>query len=307
MNPIEFPNNDQYYLALAEEAFSAGNYQQALEKYQLAYQENSSTKLNHLIASLALEQGEFAEALEYANEAADSYLETAETIDLYLQIQTYSKKFFAAREFLWRGQKEKLLTEEQGELWLLRIDDQEAFYQRQQQTLLKQIEEQLSQLPTLMPMEQLVLVRKIKQLPEERLRSVAEDFMIDSKIAPLVRSYLFESLARVGIADKVRYLTIQAEIVELSPAETGFDVTLQTEIEMQLDEKLRDNDPILLANILEQVKLEMAFLYPLQTAYQKPEAWVSSYLADYLNEAETLDETIEAIREKIKRLMFDYH
>ncbi|MGX7203839.1 tetratricopeptide repeat protein [Enterococcus pingfangensis] len=307
MNPIEFPNNDQYYLALAEEAFSAGNYQQALENYQLAYQENPSPKLNRLIASLALEQGEFAEALEYANEAADSYLENAETVDLYLQVQAYSKNFFAAREFLWRAQKDQLLTEEQNELWLLRIDDQEAFYQRQQQTLLKQLEEQLSQLPTLMPMEQLMLVRKIKQLPEERLRSLAEAFMIDPKVAPLVRSYLFESLARVGVADKVRYLTIQAEIVELSPAETGFDVTLQTEIETRLDEKLSDNDPILLANILEQVKLEMAFLYPLQPAYLKPEAWASSYLADYLDEAEALDETIEAIREKIKQLMFDYH
>ena len=90
MNPIEFPNNDHYYLTLAEEAFSAGNYLQALENYKLAYQENPSTKLNHLIANLSLEQGDFEEALAFSEEEPDSYLEEPETIDLYLQIQLYS-------------------------------------------------------------------------------------------------------------------------------------------------------------------------------------------------------------------------
>lgn len=54
--------------------------------------------------------------------------------------------------------------------------------------------------------------------------------MIDRRIAPLVRSYLFESLARVGVSESVRYLTIQDEIVELSPAYSGFDDTLQKEL-----------------------------------------------------------------------------
>ena len=128
MNPIEFPNNDHYYLTLAEEAFSAGNYSQALENYKQAYQENPSPKLNRLITSLALEQGEFSAALEYAEEESESYLETPETIDLFLQIQLYSQKFFAAREFLWRAQKVNYLTEEQKNFWSMRIDDQEAFY-----------------------------------------------------------------------------------------------------------------------------------------------------------------------------------
>lgn len=307
MNPIEFPNNDHYYLTLVEEAFSVGNLQQALENYKHAYKKNPSAKLNRLIASLALEQGDFTEALEYSQEAIDSYLETPEMIDLYLQIQVYSQRFFAAREFLWRAQKIKQLTDDQKNLWLMRIDDQEAFYQRQQQAVMEQLETELSQLPSLMPMEQLMLVRKVKLLSEGHLQALAENFMLDPKIAPLVRSYLFESLARVGVADKVRYLTIQEEIVELSPAKAGFDDKLQNEIENLLNERLRDDDPILLTNLLEQVKLEMAFLYPLQSSYMKPRAWVNSYLAEYLGESKPLDDAVEMVRENIKQLMFDYH
>ncbi|MDT2595849.1 hypothetical protein P7D52_03310 [Enterococcus dongliensis] len=307
MNPIEFPNNDHYYLALAEEAFSSGDYLQALVNYQLAYQKNPSAKLNRLIVSLALEQGKVTEALEYANEASESYLESAETVDLYLQVQTSAKRFFVAREFLWRAKKTKSLTEEQNDRWLMRIDDQELFHQRQQQTMLKQLEVQLRQLPKVSTMEQLLLVRTVKQLPEERLRVLAENFMVDPKVAPLVRSYLFESLARIGTVDKVRYLTIQAEIVELSPTEIDFSEGLQNKIEAGLAERLEDEDPVFLANILEQVKLEMAFLYPLQNSYLKPEAWIASYLSEYLNQAESLDKNVEEIRETIKRLMIDYH
>ena len=307
MSPIEFPNNDQYYLTLAEEAFSEGNYLQALENYKLAYQISPSPKFNRLIASLALEQGDFVGSLEYAQEMADDYLETPEAIDLYLQIQVYSQNFFAAREFLWRAQKVRHLTEEQKELWLMRIDDQEAFYQKQQQAAVRQLETELNQLPSLASMEQLMLVRKIKQLPEELLKSMSEKFMINPKVVPLVRSYLFESLARVGSSDKVRYLTIQDEIMELSPAESGSDGTLEIEIENCLNEQLGDDDPILLSNLLEQVKLEMAFLYPLQSSFMKPKAWVASYLTEYSEQSEPLDEGIETIRKKIKQLMFDYH
>lgn len=307
MNPIEFPNNDHYYLALAEEAFSSGDYLQALVNYQLVYQKNPSAKLNRLIVSLALEQGKVTEALEYANEASESYLESAETVDLYLQVQTSAKRFFVAREFLWRAKKTKSLTEEQNDRWSMRIDDQELFHQRQQQTMLKQLEVQLRQLPKVSTMEQLLLVRTVKQLPEERLRVLAENFMVDPKVAPLVRSYLFESLARIGTVDKVRYLTIQAEIVELSPTEIDFSEGLQNKIEAGLAERLENEDPVFLANILEQVKLEMAFLYPLQNSYLKPEAWIASYLSEYLNQAESLDKNVEEIRETIKRLMIDYH
>lgn len=307
MNPIDFPNNDHYYLSLAEEAFSAGNYSKALDNYKRAYQENPSPKLNRLIASLALEQGNFSEALEYAQEESDSYLETPETIDLFLQIQLYAQNFFSAREFFWRVQKGDRLTKEQKNLWLMRIDDQESFYQRQQQALMKELERELSELPSLIPMEQLVLVRKAKELPEERLKVVAEAFMIDFEVAPLVRSYLFESLARVGVTEKVRYLTILDEIIELSPADSEFDETLQYRIEEKLTEKLEDEDPVLLSNLLEQVKLEMAFVYPMQRSFMKPEAWAASYLSEYSVQSEPLDEGIESIRHKIKQRMFDYH
>lgn len=226
MNPIEFPNNDHYYLTLAEEAFSAGNYLQALENYKLAYQENPSTKLNHLIANLSLEQGDFEEALAFSEEEPDSYLEAPETIDLYLQIQLYSHRFFAAREFLWRAQKMKQLTEEQRNLWLMRIEDQEFFYQKQQQAIMEQLESEIRQLPLLSPMEQLVSVRAIKQLSEERLQVWAKKFMLEPKVTPIVRSYLFESLARIGVSEKVHYLTFLDEIAELSPAITGVDLSL---------------------------------------------------------------------------------
>lgn len=307
MNPIEFPKNDHYYLTLAEEAFSAGNFSLALENYKRAYQKNPSAKLNRLIASLALEQGDFAEALEYSEEEIESYLETPEMIDLYLQIQLYSQKFFTAREFLWRAKKNKQLTEEQQKLWSMRIDEQETFFQRQQQAEIEQLETELSQLPALMPMDQLIVIRRIKQLPEKRLQSMAESFMVDPKIAPLVRSYLFESLAKVGVVEKVRYMTIQDEIVELSPAHTGFDDTLENKIETLLNDYLIDEDPILLVNLLEQVKLEMAFLYPLQSSFMRPQSWVDSYLAEYRGEAKKLDDAIEMLRNKIKQLMFDYH
>jgi hypothetical protein len=114
-------------------------------------------------------------------------------------------------------------------------------------------------------------------------------------------------LARVGVTEKVRYLTILDEIIELSPADSEFDETLQYRIEEKLTEKLEDEDPVLLSNLLEQVKLEMAFVYPMQRSFMKPEAWAASYLSEYSVQSEPLDEEIESIRHKIKQRMFDYH
>ncbi|MFC4771638.1 tetratricopeptide repeat protein [Enterococcus hermanniensis] len=307
MKPIEFPNNDHYYLTLAEEAFANGEDHIALENYRLAYQENPSPKLNRLIASLAVEQAEFSIALEYVEEAAESYLESAESIDLYLQIQLFAHRFFAAREFLWQAQKVKSITEEQKNLWLFRIDDQELFYQKQQQAAMKVIEYELKELPKLSNMEQLLLIRKVRGLTNERLKFWATDFMMNSSISPLVRSYLFESLARLGVADRFCYLTLQEEIVELIPVETGFDQTLQQMIAELLTEALIDEDPVLLTNLMEQVNLEMAFLYPLQSSYNNAQAWVNSYLADYVGREVDLNPQIEALRQKIKELMLDYH
>lgn len=307
MNPIEFPNNDQYYLTLAEEAFLAENYQAALENYQLAYQESPTPKLNRLIVSLLLEQGDFTAALEYAEEETDSYLETPEMIDLYLQVQLYSHRFFAAREFLWRAQKVTHLTQEQKELWAMRIDDQEAFYQKQQLVAMQEIEAELNRVPSLEPLEQLTLIRKVRQLSNERLKKIAEEFMLNPQVTPLVRSFLFESLARVGTKEKLRYLTIQDEVVELSPAESGFDDSLQRAVEDGLRRRLADHDPILLTNLLEQLKLEMAFLYPLQSSFMEPTAWVASYLAEYHGSSEPLDDRIERIRNRIKQLMLGYN
>lgn len=307
MNPIDFPNKDQYYLTLAEEAFLAGNFKQALENYQLAYRDSPSPKLNRLIVSLLLEQGELSAALEYAEEEIESYLETPETIDLFLQVQLYSHHFFAAREFLWRVQKNSHVTKEQQNLWQMRIDDQEEFYQKQQRLVMQEIEIELDKLPQLPPMEQLSKVRDIQLLSNERLKKRAEDFMLDPAVTPLARSYLFESLARIGTANKVRYLTIQDEVVELSPADSGFDDSLQQAIEEGLNQRLADNDPILLVNLLEQIKLEMAFLYPLQSSFMNPAAWIASYLAEYSGRAEVLDEQVEMIRNRIKQLMLGYN
>lgn len=306
MNPIEFPYNDQYYLALAEEAFSKGEYAAALENYQQAYQEAPSLKLNQLIASLALEQGAFSTALEYAEEAAEDYLDSLESINLYLEIQLYAKRFFSAREFLWRAQKAKSITEGQKNRWLIRIDDQETFYQKQQQAAINTLEEQISHLPELLPMDQLTKVRGIRQLPEERLKIWADKWMLDPSVAPLVRSYLFESLARLGVSEKVGYLTLQGELVELIPAEIGIDDTLQNQILTSLSRRLGDQDPILLTNLSEQVRVEMAFLYPLQFAFTEPEAWTASYLAEYSGSTEVLEESVEKIRGKIKQAMLGY-
>ncbi|OJG43278.1 hypothetical protein RV04_GL000723 [Enterococcus hermanniensis] len=260
-----------------------------------------------MIASLAVEQAEFSIALEYVEEAAESYLESAESIDLYLQIQLFAHRFFAAREFLWQAQKVKSITEEQKNLWLFRIDDQELFYQKQQQAAMKVIEYELKELPKLSNMEQLLLIRKVRGLTNERLKFWATDFMMNSSISPLVRSYLFESLARLGVADRFCYLTLQEEIVELIPVETGFDQTLQQMIAELLTEALIDEDPVLLTNLMEQVNLEMAFLYPLQSSYNNAQAWVNSYLADYVGREVDLNPQIEALRQKIKELMLDYH
>jgi hypothetical protein len=51
----------------------------------------------------------------------------------------------------------------------------------------------------------------------------------------------------------------------------------------------------------------MAFVYPMQRSFMKPEAWAASYLSEYSVQSEPLDEEIESIRHKIKQRMFDYH
>lgn len=303
MSNIDFPGNYDYYLRSGQKALEEHRPNDGILQLEAAYQIKQEPIVNWLIATTAFELGDYEKSLSYIVELSDFYMEEENRAELYLQNLLMSKQYLSARKLLWEIQKLGKLDKEKVQSFEDLIDMQENFYQQTQKSMIRDIKQELAELPHVPAVYQLQLVQRVKELPRADLLEISNLLMINPQVSPLVRNFLFEELAKTGTKDLLPILTIDGNVQMLSPGKIGISASnsLKNDILISLEEILENHDPVLLTSLIEEVKVELALLYPLFKPYENSQFWVNSYLSEYLNDEYPLDEKIEEIRKKIKQ------
>ncbi|MBO1305463.1 hypothetical protein JZO70_04785 [Enterococcus sp. 669A] len=303
MSNLDFPGNYDYYLRSGQKALEDHRPKDGIVQLEAAYQIKQEPIVNWLIATTAFELGDYKKSLSYIVELPDFYMEEENRAELYLQNLLMSKQYLSARKLLWEIQKLGKLDKDKVQSFEQLIDMQEAFYQQTQKSMILEIKQEMAELPHASAVYQLQIVQRVKELPQADLIEVSNQLMVNPKVSPLVRNFLFEELVNTGTKDLLSILAIDGSIHTLSPEKIGISASnpLKNDILNGLEEILENKDPVLLTSLMEEAKVELALLYPLYEQYENSRFWVNSYLSEYLNQEYPLNEKVEEIRKKIKQ------
>ncbi|GCF94489.1 hypothetical protein NRIC_23800 [Enterococcus florum] len=305
MSNIEFPRNYDFYLSKGREALEAGHLSEGLYFLEEAYLKKQETIVNWLIVSTAFELGEFVKALNYMNEEKAFYLESVERFTLYFQALLVVKQFDLARKVLWDTKQRKLFSEEEQHGFDYQLELQEQLHQVERQQMIKEIKKRLEDLPNQTAYEQMVQVKEIAAMSLKQKVQLSQKMLTNPSVTPIVRNFLFEELSRSGVNQEIEIIAVDGSRLKLNPVEIGLPEysVLERSIAEKMKQELADTDPVLLENLLEELRLEMALLYPIQSAYDDPKGWTASLYSEYLERPLSLHPRIEKIRGILKKAM----
>lgn len=295
MEPIEFPKNYQTYLKQGQLALSEKKLPEALELFEAAYAIQQDTLVNWLIATTAFELGETQKAASYLKEQLAAYFADPHKREFMLQVLVVNQEFTLAEQTLWELKKTQSLSTAWVTAWEERIATQAEFYALEKRQQLTQLKTELLSLKDQAPYDQLALSKQALRLPKTELVTVAEQLLAEKAVFPLVRSFLFEELAKLAVTDEVAILLIDGTIQKLVPAQVGIPANqpVKQAIQQELKKQLENEDPVTLAALLDEVDVEFAALYPMPIDVTTVPAWVESYLKEYdLTQADSNDETV---------------
>ena len=305
MEPIEFPKNYQTYLKQGQAALAEKKLPEALELFEAAYQIKQEIPINWLLATTAFELGEIQKAVTYMKEKLPEYFKDPHKREFMLQALVVNQEFTLAEQTLWQLQKNQTIAPDWLATWQERIKNQADFYALEKRQQVTQIKTELLELKKHEPAEQVTLSRQIRRLPKPELLTVAKKLLVEPEVFPLVRSFLFEELAKLEVSEEVNVLTIDGTLQSLSPKKVGTpaEQTLRIAIEQTLKTRLENQDPVTLAALLDEVAVEFAALYPMPVPGDAA-AWVASYLAEFGMASEASDPQVAALRQLVVKRLY---
>lgn len=284
-NKIPFPKNYERFIELAHEELQKNQLTKAVEFFEQAYAIQQNFSLNHLLVSTYLEIEENEQALSLASEMKENYFASLDYLELYIQLLIKNHLFIQAHSII----NDRILLERSGELRKLislkkKIRHVELMYRQFEVRKIAELEEELSHLSNHNYYEQLAIVKKAGQLPQNEFMSVSKKILLDAQVHNLVRSWVLEELANLHVKVEIEFLWRDNQIHTIVPAVVGtpVDSAAYQRMLLFLEKELINDDPILLVEIIEEIRLHSAVLYPLaDEIIDNPELWAISYISTY--------------------------
>lgn len=282
---IPFPKNYDRYIELGQELMDQGNLLAALDSFQRAYEIKKDFPLNFLISSTYLEVGENKKALYMALEMKDNYLTCLDYLSFYIQLLVSNQQFIHAHSLI----NDRILQEKCGEMHQLvalkkKIRQEELIYEQFEASKINQLKEQLSCLEQHSYYEQLAIVKKAVYLPQDDFFKIGKKILLDKKVHPLVRSWVLEKFAGLHVKEQIKVLWGENEQHQVIPAQIGgpLDCASYEQMMLFLEKELINDNPILLLDLREEVRLHFALLYPVaDKIIKEPKLWAISYILAY--------------------------
>ena len=284
-NKIPFPKNYERFIELGQEAVKENNLLEAVNYYEQAYAIRQDFPLNLVLVNMYLETGENEQALSLASEMKEKYFAYLDYLELYIQILIQNHLFIQAHSII----NERILMEQSGEMRKLislkkKIRHVELMYRQFEVSKIKELKEELEHLNTQNYYEQLGIVKKAGQLPQDEFIAIGKKILLDERIHNLVRSWILEELVSLHVKEEIEFLWRDNKKYTVIPASIGgpLDCAAYQRILLFLEKELINDDPILLVDVLEEIRLHFALLYPLaDDIIENPKLWAISYIISY--------------------------
>ncbi|SFB88879.1 hypothetical protein SAMN04488102_101280 [Alkalibacterium subtropicum] len=292
---IEFPKNFNMYMSQVMEHLRQGSVVEAIDFMKKAYTIEDEDSLNVLLVSSLLQAGEYKEALQFADEKKRFYTSDEKRLLIYVEVLLENNQILQAEKHI----KNKLKSQaaKYTDSWD-RLDSQLTEIKKVQEDNKRKEEEsivrQLYSLASLNTLEQFAAMKGLYTLPNDRLKQLAPQLLVNPYVHPLVRATLFSLLAEREVDGTYQYLWFD-KIKDVKPKDT-----LPVEqnptgklLADELDDRLFQN-PSLYQLAKNEVDTLLLMLYPFEDKVIIPgeeKAWLSSILM-------TIDPTFEAGKRK---------
>ncbi|EHZ9176470.1 hypothetical protein ACR6L3_001499 [Enterococcus faecalis] len=280
----EFPKNYERFIAKGEEALVEHNQIAALENFQQAYQLQQTPPVNQKIVQLLLEMGEADEALALAEAFQETYFENLETAAIYMQIYSQSRRFIEGYILLKQLLQTKKITLAQQKTLEQQLMQVEEAYQQLETQQIQAIKRNLLVSDQLPVYQQLANIKTSLYLPKPVFVEVAKDLVMNQALSYFAREWFIEELALLQFSEPLTFLWYdnQPQTVLLEGKTGPLNTPIYSEICTELRNRLENDDPIMLQHLEEEIRLHLAYLYPLaETVISDPTIWVLGYLATY--------------------------
>lgn len=280
---IPFPKNYERFIELAQEAIQEEQPALALDYFKQAYCIQQDFSLNYLLVCSYLDLSQEKQALIVATEMKESYLSTFEYIDFYVQLLLKNHLFIQAHLIV----NERILMERTGEMRLLvfmknTIRQLEQAYKRAIEEQSQLVEDELARLGEFSYGEQVRIINKETFLTQVDFISISKENVIDQRVHPFVRSLLLEELVGLHVNEEIDFLWRNGEICKVIPTKVGTsdESGSYQRLLLFLEKELIYENPILLADLLEEIRLHATLLYPLaDQMIDDPILWAISYMS----------------------------
>lgn len=304
-NKIPFPKNYERFIELGQEAAQKNNLSEAIDCYEQAYAIRQDFPLNLVLVNMYLEINENEQALSLASEMKEKYFAYLDYLEIYIQILIQNHLFIQAHSII----NERILMEQSGEMRKLislkkKIRHVELMYQQFEVVKIKELKEELDQLSKHNYYEQLAIVKKAGQLPQDEFIMIGKKILLDAGVHNLVRSWILEEFASLHIKEEVEFLWRDNKKYTIVPASVGspLDSAAYQKILLFLEKELINDDPILLVDVMEEIRLHFALLYPLADEIVKDaRLWAISYIVSY-NQSAAKKYQVEEERVEIEKI-----
>jgi tetratricopeptide (TPR) repeat protein len=294
----ERENRFDALLEQGRQAFNDGNFGQALDAFDEAYDMQQTAELNQLIAKALLADGQTQTAMLFVDEFVDAYLETPESAELYTKVALANRQFLAVREFIsW------LPEEWQVSLMRKVIDAEQDVKQNMAQTQ-RTIARQFYHLSDGDPLTQRDRLTAAEKLSLDDYVAGARFLLVDPFLSPILRVTVLDRMRRLQVADQVKFLWLDEKEYDVIPAKLLplSEMPIFRRIQAGLQAVEREVGPGTVEALQENNRLMLTLAYPFITEVVTDSAeWVAGTLAENFGTATSSENAQQRVwREKLQ-------
>ena len=300
----QFPDQYDRLIRMGKVALNQQNWQQACDHFEAAYQLEQTLSANLLWASALIEAGDPQTALTIVEEQQADYLQQTDLVRFYLALLLNNHRFITANQ-VWEALRHATIAPQVIKTLRMMITAAELEYQANHQAAIQKQAEGLYNLTAHPLAEQLAMLTQAEQLPRNVYVTSITPILTNPYSHAFVKTTVIETLVQLNIEQLVTmqwfeqtktFVPADIQLMEESPT---FNAVLAA-----LNEQLATEDPTLLAQVMVDVEMGFAYLYPFEAEIMyNPTEWTQAWLKQLLGPDYTASVVIsEKIQDWVKKL-----
>lgn len=280
---IPFPQNFAQLVRLGKMASEQRKWPQAIAHLRAAYQYKQTFDVNILLVTALLADQQYQQAAALAQEKVTDYLSSATACPLYVKTLLTTHQFIAVRK-LCIARPAGLETS----FWhqqALAVQQAEVAYRTAAPTQIAKLKKALYQLSACHFYDQLALTKQAQFLPQTEFIDAVTHLLTDPYIHPLIRAHFLNELRQLKVATALNFFWLDGKKHTVKPSALTAITTAPQFLQLyqQINQQLL-SDPIAKQNVLKELTLHAAYLYPFaDKVIVRPQIWTAVYLAAYTN------------------------